>query len=396
LVAAWLQDIVSARVGRLYSRGQSIGVSDVTNPLLATRLGSTLPRGIPDERVAPWTAGTRLGWIGRRRLLVLLDLAAFLVVAATFAQLGPPELLFHVVFVILTAEAFLFGRRICLQRIAALSVALVLYASMPSLGIPEEPLELTEWPLMFTIAVLVAWMADREQSVGRRYAELYRETRDRLVRAQEEERGRIARDLHDGIGQTLTALTLTLDAAASAKDGTASAKDGTASAHGLDRARELAREAIGGTREIAEGIRPPRLAERGLASALRAMASMPGGQIEVSVQPEADVHFQSAGAELETYRIAEEAVRNAVRHAGAIRISVSFERTPAGLRLDVTDDGVGFERSMVHARRLGIVGMHERAEAIGATLKVVSAPARGTRVRLVIPASVAFPGPVGT
>lgn len=332
-----------------------------------------------------WPARTSVGRIGRRRLLVVLDLAAILIVAATFAQLGPPELLFHVVFVVLTAEAFVFGRRICLQRVAALSVALLLYASMPSLGIPDEPLELTEWPLMFTIAVLVAWMADREQSVGRRYAGLYRETRDRLVRAQEEERGRIARDLHDGIGQTLTALTLTLDAVASADDH-------AGATHDLDRARDLAREAIGDTRQIAEGIRPPRLAERGLASALRAMASMPGGNISVVVGPGADVHIQPADAELETYRIAEEAVRNAVRHARASRIAVSFARTPNGVRLEVVDDGVGFDRSAVHPRRLGLVGMRERAEAIGASLEIMSTPDHGTRVRLSIPAEIAARG----
>jgi len=311
-------------------------------------------------------------------------LAAVLVIAATFAQLGPPEFLFHVVFVILTAEAFVFGRRICLQRIAAVSIALAAYASLPSLRVPEEPLELTEWPLMFTIAIVVAWMADREQSVGLRYAGLYRDTRDRLVRAQEEERGRIARDLHDGIGQTLTALRLTLDAVASADDPVESSYD-------LDRARRLAREAIEDTRQIAENIRPPRLAERGLASALLAMASTSGAQIDVTVVPGADVRFDPPDAELETYRIAEEAVRNAVRHAHASRIAVSFARTGDGLRLEVVDDGSGFETSAIHPRRLGIVGMRERAEAIGASLEVVSAPDRGTCVRLTIPATVAVP-----
>jgi signal transduction histidine kinase len=377
--------IVFARMGRLYSHDQSILVSDVTNPLLSLRLASPSEAGVPDDRVAPWSDSRRLGRTARRRLLVVLDLAAVLVVAATFAQLGPPELLFHVVFVILTAEAFVFGRRITLQRIVALSVALVVYASLPSLGIPADPLELTEWPLMFTIAVIVAWMADREQSVGLRYAGLYRETRDRLVRAQEEERGRIARDLHDGIGQTLTALTLTLDALASEDDP-------AGSAHDLARARELAGEAIDDTRQIAEGIRPPRLAERGLASALLAMASTPGGQVDVTVEPGSDRRFRPVGAELETYRIAEEAVRNAVRHAAATRIAVSLARTPGGLRLEVVDDGVGFERTAVHPRRLGIVGMRERAEAIGANLEIVSAPARGTHVRLSIPAGVAADG----
>jgi signal transduction histidine kinase len=349
----------------------------MTNPLRAVGMASPLEPRALDDRSALRRIRNLLERVGQRRLLIVLDLAAVLVIAATFAQDAPPELLFHVVFVILTVEAFIFGRRICLQRVAAVSVALLAYASLPTLGIAAQPLELTEWPLMFTIAVLVAWMADREQSVGRRYAGLYRETRDRLVRAQEEERGRIARDLHDGIGQTLTALTLTLDAATTG--------DPIETAQALDRSRELAREALADTRLAAEHIRPPRLAERGLASALRAMTAAPGGLVDVAIGPGADVRLPDA-AELEAYRIAQEAVRNAVRHASASRISVALTRLPDGLRLEIADDGVGFDRAAIDPRRLGVVGMEERAAAIGGALDVESAVGGGTRIVLAIPA----------
>lgn len=351
----------------------------MTNPLHSVGLVSPLEPGALDDRSALRAIRTRLERIGQRRLLIVLDLAAILVVAATFAQVGPPELLFHVVFVILTAEAFIFGRRICLQRVAAVTVALLVYASLPELGVAAEPLELTEWPLMFTIAVLVAWMADREQSVGRRYAGLYREARDRLVRAQEEERGRIARDLHDGIGQTLTALTLTLDAAATG--------DRTDTAPAIERSRELAREALADTRLAAERIRPPRLAKRGLASALRAMTSTPGAHVDVTIGPGADVRMPGE-AELDAYRIVQEAVRNAIQHASASRIGVSLARTPSGLRLEVLDDGAGFDRTAIDARRLGIIGMGERAAAIGGHLDVDSAVGEGTRIVLTIPAGL--------
>ena len=354
----------------------------MTNPSRPIGLVSPLDPGVLDDRSALRSIRRRLERIGQRRLLIVLDLAAILVVAATFAQLGAPELLFHVVFVILTVEAFIFGRRICLQRLAVVSIALLYYASLPLNGATVQPLDLTEWPLMFAIAVLVAWMADREQSVGRRYAGLYRETRDRLVRAQEEERGRIARDLHDGIGQTLTALTLTLDAAASG--------DEAATARAIARSRELARDALADTRLAAERIRPPRLAERGLASALRAMTSPAGRPVQVTIGPGSDVRIP-AEAELDAYRIAEEAVRNAIQHASAKRIRVVLTRMSNGLRLDVADDGAGFDRSTVDPRRLGIVGMGERAAAIGADLQVASAIGRGTRVRLTIPASLLKP-----
>ncbi len=320
--------------------------------------------------------------VGSRRRLLALDVAATLVIVATYAQLAPPELLFHVVFVILTAEAFLYGRRVCFERIAAVSVALLVYASLPTLGAGVDQLELTEWPLMFTIAVLVAWMADREKSVGRRYASLYQATRDRLVRAEEEERGRLARDLHDGIGQTLTALTLTLDAATAAGDD--ATRDGD-----LTRARALALEAIDETRNVSERIHPARLTERGLASTIRAMASAPGGRIEVVIGPDADIRLWSQEAELETYRIAQEAVRNAIDHAAANHIRVALDREPDGLRLEILDDGRGFDPATVDPHRLGLVGMRERAAAIGAAFRIVSEPGRGTLVRLTLPDPIA-------
>jgi signal transduction histidine kinase len=356
----------------------------MTNPLRSVGVLAPMEPAALDDRSALRTIRRRLERLGQRRLLIVLDLAAILVVLATFAQVGPPELLFHAVFVILTAEAFLFGRRICLQRLAVVSIALVYYASLPLSGARVQPLDLMEWPLMFAITVLVAWMADREQSVGRRYAGLYRETRDRLVRAQEEERGHIARDLHDGIGQTLTALRMTLDAAALGNE------EETAMA--VERSRELAREAIADTRLAAERIRPPRLAERGLASALRSMTSTPGGHVTVAVGPGADVRLPDQ-AELDTYRIAQEAVRNAIQHASASRIAVSLARTSGGLRLEVVDDGAGFDRMAIDPRRLGLVGMSERAAALAGELEVETAVGEGTRIRLTIPAGFLDPEP---
>ena len=91
----------------------------MTNPLQSIRLASSLGLGARDDRSALGAIRPGLERFGQRRLLIVLDLAATLVVAATFAQAGPPELLFHGVFVILTVEAYIFGRRICLQRVAA-------------------------------------------------------------------------------------------------------------------------------------------------------------------------------------------------------------------------------------------------------------------------------------
>jgi signal transduction histidine kinase len=153
----------------------------------------------------------------------------------------------------------------------------------------------------------------------------------------------------------------------------------------VERSRELAREAIADTQLAAERIRPPRLAERGLASALRGMISAPGGQVTVAIGPGADVRLPDQ-AELDAYRIAQEAVRNALQHASAAGIAVSLARTPGGLRLEVVDDGAGFDRTAIDPRRLGIVGMGERAAALGGELEVKTAVGEGTRIRLTIPA----------
>ncbi|MEP6470325.1 MAG: sensor histidine kinase [Chloroflexota bacterium] len=319
---------------------------------------------------------TRLLHIGATRLLVLLDLAALLLVAATYLQLGAPEFLFHGVFVVLIVDAFLYGRRVCLTRIAVTTVFLLAYAALPALGMAVDALDLTEWPLMFAIAILVAWMADRERTAVRRYARLYRSARDRLVTAQEEERRRLSRDLHDGIGQTLTALTLALDA-------TAAARPDDEPRH-LARARHLATEALAEVRSVAERVRPPRLEARGLTSALHEMARSTGSLVAIEVDPAASEALPPPHV-LEVYRIAQEALGNAVRHAHAVHIVISVDRVHDRLRLRIVDDGGGFDPRHTDSRRLGLTGMRERAVLMGARLRVTSSPGNGTAVTLLVP-----------
>lgn len=302
-----------------------------------------------------------------------LDVLAVVIVAATFAQLGPPELLFHAVFVVLTIEAFAYGRRVCFQRIAAATIALVVYAQLPNFGVRADPIDLTEWPLMFAIVVLVAWMADREQSAIRRYAGLYRRARERLITAEEEQRRRLARDIHDGVGQTLTAASLTLDALAS------SPGEPEATRY-LARARELTTVALGETRAAAERIRPPRLVERGLASALHELATRCGAPVVADLAPDAGATLDPDRV-LEVFRIAQEALGNAVRHGGG-EIHLVLRSEPTGLFLEVNDQGGGFDPDLVDPHALGLLGMRERAAAIGASLRIKAAPGNGTEIRL--------------
>jgi len=248
--------------------------------------------------------------------------------------------------------------------------------ALPSFEAGVEPIDLTEWPLMFTIAILVAWMADRERTAVRRYARLYRRARDRLVDAQEEERRRLSRDLHDGIGQTLTALAMALDASATADSPTRQPH--------LAHARALASSALDETRTIAERVRPPRLEARGLASALHEMALGCGIPVDLAIDPSATSGLSPAHI-VEVYRIAQEAVNNAVHHSGAREITMRVEAVRGGVRLVIGDDGVGFDASAVDGRGLGLTGMRERALLMDGRLRVTTRPGVGTRVALVVP-----------
>jgi signal transduction histidine kinase len=320
----------------------------------------------------------RLQRIGLGRILVALDTVALLLVGATYLQLGPPELLFHGVFVVLTIDAFVFGRGVTYWRIAACSVVMLGYVLLPMLEREIEPLDLTEWPLMFAIAILVAMMADRERGAAQRYAGLYRNARERLVTAEEQERTRLSRDLHDGLGQTLTALSLALDGAGSS--------DERVQRGLLRRARRLTDVALADVRATAERIRPPRLQERGLESALREMAATCGSRVELDLDRRA-AQGLPIDTVVEVFRIGQEALTNAVRHAGGGRIRMRLVGVGGGLLLEVHDDGHGFDPASVGPRRLGLAGMRERAATIGATLTVRTAAERGTHVSLLVPVS---------
>ena len=324
----------------------------------------------------------RLQRIGLRRILVGLDAIALLFVAATYLQLGPPELLFHCVFVVLTIDAFVFGRTVTYQRIAASSIAMLGYVLLPIFEREVPPLDLTEWPLMFTIAILVAWMADRERTAVQRYAGLYRSARERLVTAEEQERKRLSRDLHDGIGQTLTAVSLAIDGAIGSEPKLRRSQ--------LRRARRLTASALIEVRSTAERVRPPRLEERGLESALREMAGSCGATVSLHLDPAAATGMTPVTT-LEVFRIAQEALANAVRHAGSSVIQLSLAHGANGLLLEIRDDGRGFDPSTVGPHRLGLAGMRERAATIGAPMRITSTPGRGTRVSLLIPRPTHLP-----
>lgn len=325
-----------------------------------------LPRWLTRADHHPWLiAGT-------------LDLAAMTFIVLAFTQTTfSAELMFHGVFVMLVLHAFLFGLRPTLIRIVLVTIPLVVYAEAALFGIEEPPLELTEWPLMFVIAALVAWMADRRATTSQRYAALFRSASERLLTVEENERRRVARELHDGVGQVITALTLTLDAAESESD-PAQARVRIATA------RSLADTALAGTRDLSHRLRPPRFEERGLLSSLRDLAAQSGFPVTIRADDSGVDVGLSPNTRVELFRIAQEALANAAHHSGAASATVTITREDGRLALSVTDDGHGFQPAAVPEDGIGLAGMQERARLVGGELAIDTGPG-GTRVTVTVP-----------
>jgi len=197
------------------------------------------------------------------------------------------------------------------------------------------------------------------------------------LHAQEEERARVARDLHDEVNQSLTGLLLRLEAAREAAPPELEGE--------LAETKALANQAMTELLSLARQLRPTALDDLGLVAAIEGQVDRLGGEIETSLEVEGAFTDLGADAQLVVYRVAQEALTNAVRHSGAGRVEVRLRRTDSGgVVLEVGDDGRGFAFDESQ-RGLGIGGMRERALLIGAELAIESRPGHGTTVRLTVP-----------
>ena len=206
----------------------------------------------------------------------------------------------------------------------------------------------------------------------------------RLWTVQEEERERIARELHDEAGQAMTALKLNLDLARRETD----PERVTARIAG---AIELAGTVLDELRRISSDLRPGGLHELGLIPTLRALVDRFAQRhaliAEFDATAEVLPHPDSDGAST-VFRFVQEALSNVARHAHATRVRVSLETSATGLlRVNVEDDGVGFGKARVLDGHLGLLGMRERARMLGGSLTVDSAAGKGARLILEIPES---------
>ena len=225
-------------------------------------------------------------------------------------------------------------------------------------------------PELGALAVSFNAMADRLESERR-------VSTARLLAAQEQERGRIAAELHDEVGQHLTVLLLTLDRFAAATDDRIR--------RDAEVARELARGSLEQLRDLVRGLRPPGLDELGLTAALTALtrqASERGG-LTVSRQMDRVPLDTDPATALVVYRVAQECLTNAARHAPGARVTLTLTATGDQLVLRVRDDGPGISATVVDGN--GIRFMRERALTLGASLQIESGPQSGTEVTLIAP-----------
>ena len=207
-----------------------------------------------------------------------------------------------------------------------------------------------------------------------------RDSARRALAAQESERRRVAGELHDEVGQTLTAVMLELDRMARAAPPELEDE--------LGYARQTAASSLEDVRRIARRLRPEALDDLGLVSALISLCERVEQATGVTIERRLDRSLPrlSGEAELVIYRIAQESLTNAVRHSGASRIELELESDGPCVQLAVSDDGGGFDPATGRADG-GIRGMRERALLIGARLEIDAAAGRGTRVVLQVDAA---------
>lgn len=213
--------------------------------------------------------------------------------------------------------------------------------------------------------------------------ESLQQTRERLVTTREEERRRLRRDLHDGLGPALASLIFKVDAARNLLT-----QDTERTETLLAEVRQQAQEAIADIRHLVYNLRPPALDELGLLSALREQATHYQNQgLEVAFDVPEVLPPLPAAVEVAAYRIAQEALTNVARHAQAQHCLLHLSIDAETFHLDITDDGKGIPAG--HRMGVGLHAMHERASELGGNCAITRGPSGGTTIRVRLPLGAA-------
>ncbi len=228
-------------------------------------------------------------------------------------------------------------------------------------------------------AVLERQNADHFKDIVQSHQELSLLS-NRLLQVQEEERRRLSRELHDEVGQTLTALRIEVSRALSSLRSEPAAIE-----ERLERAHELAERSVRAVKDIAVLLRPSVLDDIGLAAALKWQIRDFTRRTGIACQIACDCRDESLPDAVKTcaYRVVQEALHNVEKHARATSVAIKLTDADGVLSVEIADDGCGFVSA---GQGLGLVGMRERAAANGGAVEIDSAPGRGTTVRLSIPA----------
>jgi len=236
---------------------------------------------------------------------------------------------------------------------------------------PEDPMGPTKEALVRDLAAQAGLVLRNVRLIGD-----LRASRQRLVKAQDEERRRLERDIHDGVQQQLVALQVQLRLARTMLD-----RDPAKAGDLLDTLAARSSETLDELRDLARGIYPPLLADQGLAAALEAQARK--AAIAVSVEPDGIGRYAQE-VEATVYFCVLEALNNVAKYAEASHTTVSLSRTETGVSFRVTDDGRGFD-PLAADEGSGLQGMADRVEAIGGSIRLQSSPGAGTSVSGSVP-----------
>ncbi|MBI3980076.1 MAG: HAMP domain-containing protein [Chloroflexi bacterium] len=249
---------------------------------------------------------------------------------------------------------------------------------------------------------LQGWAGELEEQVQKRTEELEQRNRElrglyetlrreeaqrrdllgKVLTAQEDERRRVSRELHDGIGQALWALAIDLERLAARPDRMAGLQ------RELENLHQLAVDSLSDLRQLIVALRPSALDDLGLVPAIRRYAELylRDAGIEFEIQGENLERRLDLPLETVVYRVVQEAINNVARHSGASRARIEFQFTDSTLIATVRDDGRGFEvEGLAEKPGVGLQGMEERASLVGGKLLVESQPGRGTLVRVEVP-----------
>jgi len=216
----------------------------------------------------------------------------------------------------------------------------------------------------------------------REYARRLQHLSRRLLEIQEDERRRLALELHDEFGQLLATINLRLHAALRAA--------GEAARPGLEESMALLQQAGDEVRNLALELRPTMLENAGLDVALRWLAGQHQQRTGIITEVAGHAGEVSGAASIACFRVVQEALTNVVRHSKASKVRIEIGRTESALDLTIADDGVGFDVETVAGQAagrgsLGLLGMRERVQVLGGAVEVSSQPGAGTRVRVWLP-----------